>query len=498
MAPTREFAATTYPDTLLENARRMASDTAPLTITAYQERWKTFINSQRDVQSLPNKLTSMVESVKQRAIDKKLSWSTVRLYKATICYGLTLTYLAKFSPTSPAYKTLRDTANFMPEKGLTFDNALTEDFFQDLYEDIKDFTLDAKDKSDADSSGKTSSTKAKNLPQEIYDIIINSPNYAGDNYELLRLFIEMNCILGLRPIEWFDVQGMSKRQFDATADVWFDKMSTADIEVITDKKRTLGRDQLQSGLFDIPENASVVLIKNGKNSLGRAGIEYRVLYSSDRDFYRKVNETKKAFMEVAGNLAEEKKAQGDTTFMDETGKANVVAFNRVMRMTQKKMRYILSNDKGIQSILVNKYNRMLARKRFTDDLTPEALEAFKKKTPMKVPTVYSTRHQAVANAKETGLSSVVIAAMFGHSSVVTAQRHYGKGSSGTGSSKVRPSEQNIDSVILGVTDVQMQMLQQNKFSKNSVKIARKDKVSSNIKTTEVAAIPTPGYDGFRP
>ncbi|AYK20463.1 site-specific integrase [Aeromonas veronii] len=43
-----------------------------------------------------------------------------------------------------------------------------------------------------------------------------------------------------------------------------------------------------------------------------------------------------------------------------------------------------------------------------------------------LPTTYSTRHQAVANAKHSGLSDREIAAMFGHSSTATAKSHYGK------------------------------------------------------------------------
>jgi hypothetical protein len=43
-----------------------------------------------------------------------------------------------------------------------------------------------------------------------------------------------------------------------------------------------------------------------------------------------------------------------------------------------------------------------------------------------LPTTYSTRHQAMANAKQSGLTDREIAAMFGHSSLFTAKRHYGK------------------------------------------------------------------------
>lgn len=489
MAPSREFAATTYSESLAGNAKRMADKLAPLTISAYETRWKTFVNAQSDKVGLPVQLKAMVSEVKEKAVAKELSWSTVRLYKATICYGITMTYLAKFYQTSDVYKKLKDTANFKPIKGLIFDNSLDKEFFESLYADIKDFTLPAEDKGDSTTSGKTSSTKAKSISKEVYDIILGASEYSGLSYDLLREFIELNCIIGLRPIEWFDLQGMTKRQFDANTDKWFDKMSKADIEVITDKKRTLGRNNIHKGLFDIPDDSSVILIKNGKNSLGRAGIEYRVLYSSDKDFYKKVNAAQKNFIDAADRLSKVKKEEGDSSFMDETGSANVLAFSRIMRLIQRKMHYIVSRDSTIQSILKKSHNKMLAQKKFVGKMDDDEFEALKESTAVKSPTIYSTRHQAVANAKEAGLSSVAIAAMFGHSSVITAARHYGKAVSGTGSSKVRPSERNIDSVLLGVTDDQMRLMVESSMYIQKGQKAEQVKTKGNDNAS---------YDSFRP
>ena len=461
MTSSREFAATTYSKTLAENAKRMSDNLAPLSISAYESRWKTFINGQKAKNGIPDKLVSMVDDIRAKAVAKELSWSTVRLYKATICYGITMTYLAKFHAGSDIYAKLKGIAGFKPEKGLLFDNSLDKTFFEDIYTDIKDFTLPAEDKGDSEGSGKTSSTKAKSLPKEICDIIFNDYQYAGDNYQLLREFIELNCIIGLRPIEWFELQCMSKRQFDANADRWFDKLSSADVEVIAKKKTMLGHADLERGLVDMPDTASVILVKNGKNSLGRAGIEYRALYSSDSEFHKKVMATQKNLVAAAEKLANAKKASGDSSFMDDTGKANVIAFNHVMRSIQRKMHYIINKDVGIQAILKKGHNKMLSQKKFIEKMDDKTFEAYKATKPMKSPTIYSTRHQAVANAKEAGMNPVVIAAMFGHSSVVTAARHYGKAVSGTGGSKVRPSEQNINSVLLGVTEDQMSMLAEN-------------------------------------
>lgn len=67
------------------------------------------------------------------------------------------------------------------------------------------------------------------------------------------------------------------------------------------------------------------------------------------------------------------------------------------------------------------------------------------------------------------MSSVAIAAMFGHSSVVTAKRHYGHARSGFGGTMVRPSNQNINSVIAGLTDAQIEVMQGHTLERSNTK-----------------------------
>jgi len=59
------------------------------------------------------------------------------------------------------------------------------------------------------------------------------------------------------------------------------------------------------------------------------------------------------------------------------------------------------------------------------------------------PTLYSTRHQAVANARADGLTEKEIAALFGHSSTNTARRHYGKKIAGYSGRTMRPAPESI-------------------------------------------------------
>jgi integrase len=74
-------------------------------------------------------------------------------------------------------------------------------------------------------------------------------------------------------------------------------------------------------------------------------------------------------------------------------------------------------------------NRILKRIRINDKLT-----------------LYSTRHQVIANAKASGLSSREIAAMFGHRSPKTARQHYAHISDAIGKTSFRPSPDSLAAV----------------------------------------------------
>ena len=63
-----------------------------------------------------------------------------------------------------------------------------------------------------------------------------------------------------------------------------------------------------------------------------------------------------------------------------------------------------------------------------------------------MPTLYSTRHQAVANARADGLSKIEIAALFGHSSTHTARQHYGRKYAGYAGRSGRPSPESVMAV----------------------------------------------------
>lgn len=61
-------------------------------------------------------------------------------------------------------------------------------------------------------------------------------------------------------------------------------------------------------------------------------------------------------------------------------------------------------------------------------------------------SLYSTRHQCVADAKKRGLTRVEVAAMFGHKSPATAEAHYGRKSDGKGGVGFLPSVMSMEAV----------------------------------------------------
>ncbi|HDL7947173.1 TPA: hypothetical protein PXP79_004581, partial [Yersinia enterocolitica] len=64
----------------------------------------------------------------------------------------------------------------------------------------------------------------------------------------------------------------------------------------------------------------------------------------------------------------------------------------------------------------------------------------------KMPSLYSTRHQCVADAKNSGLNQTEIAALFGHWSPDTTKIHYGKKIHGINKLKIAPSVESINAV----------------------------------------------------
>ncbi|MGZ3235860.1 MAG: hypothetical protein ACXU8A_00625 [Burkholderiaceae bacterium] len=70
----------------------------------------------------------------------------------------------------------------------------------------------------------------------------------------------------------------------------------------------------------------------------------------------------------------------------------------------------------------------------------------KRKKGEKAITIYSFRHQFIANAKATFSDPILIAALAGHNSTKTSYQHYGKRKNGTRLVRVMPTQESVDAV----------------------------------------------------
>lgn len=94
------------------------------------------------------------------------------------------------------------------------------------------------------------------------------------------------------------------------------------------------------------------------------------------------------------------------------------------------------------------YERDTAAKEYMKSLQKALYDALVKLQIPKEqrPTIYSTRHQCISNAKKRGLTPTQIAALFGHASIETAKIHYGKKQHGRSAVSILPSKESVDAV----------------------------------------------------
>ena len=120
-----------------------------------------------------------------------------------------------------------------------------------------------------------------------------------------------------------------------------------------------------------------------------------------------------------------------------------------MTKLQDTIRYMENNEQSLAKILQANFVKRRADYNANQKKANAKMKLYRGKPPIKQQvSLYSTRHQAVANAKFAGFSDLQIAAIFGHSSTSTARRHYGKVGSASGRSKLSPHPINMKQVVL--------------------------------------------------
>lgn len=383
--------------------------------------------------------TAIADEIEDKRNKGLLKHSSLRQYKSAINYGLTYTAAAKdkdkVSKIPPAqsafYKDLSAQMNMAQINAIS---ARVLDWGSENAKETK--ALDKK----ADKKNQTSSKKMKGFPEVLYNLVMED-DFHGRFW--LREFIYFNVRFGLRPKEWQHAVVLNKKDFHR-------RFCTDPNYSISEKALKIGagvlsKDNMLTATDDSHKLLPyVMVVKNAKATHGRACGEHRFIHfdASDRDFKR-LNELIDHLHERAARSKTAIPAGVEDTFE-----------LTVFRAMQQQLYAFFKKFKP-NRLLRELYQKQLDK--YHKYVEKEVVHGRKVKISpplLKTPTLYSTRHQAIANAKADGFTSLQVAALFGHVSVHTASAHYAHKSVGNkGSTKMAPSPENIEYILMSLTDM---------------------------------------------
>lgn len=424
------------------NFERYLKDATKETQLAYLERFATFCGA------LPNdelyqKLAKRIQGINQKRAVGNIKDSTVRQYKACFAFGLSMVAYKDRYELNPTFQSLL-------MQSLSIDQASR------LYEVISNWSFESNQlgrKLDniAHLNANTSSHKAKYFNPQIISIIQENDS---ERYERIRLFINANIIVGLRPSEWFKAKLMTQQQLSNDRDFIQSLKSVVDVKEL----------KVSNPAINGSEGKLYLKVENSKNSHDRACGDYRYLILD--------NLSEIEMDDILNWLAyiEAIKIQYD---IDSDSK-----FDKFLKNTQSQLLRFCKSNQSVQKIIMKEYRKSI--RNYTKDKVKSESKSKKDylgKPPIALyPTLYSTRHQAIANAKAQGINPILIAALFGHASIKTAQYHYGKKHKANGRSMLSPHKINVKEVIKKISPSQIELALKIKVRKPSVETTIKPHV----------------------
>lgn len=372
------------------------------TLIKYNDRWEMLIVS-KDVKTkdgdLPTRLEELVTNVINRAKTHQIRCSTFRQYKAAICYGLA-SILVMLNNDKIDENEL--------EAGLSYQ------LLNNLYKEILTVQIDYSINNTLPE--RTSSLKKKSFPEAFYyylvEMDVDKKKNVDSRFNLLVDFVKANIIVGLRPIEWLDVRICS----------------------------------------EVETQNLILLVENAKNSQGRANGDLRELKlvgATEEDKYNilkfYIRFHNKLTTVVSTFLEQHKHFLAENSISD-THDSNALQYvlDEYEQTALDIPKSEICDDYGIpQNGIAERILNSIQNKLFI--IYNQYLEGQESIDTKRV-TLYSTRHQCIANAKSSKLNIFEIAAFFGHSSTETSSRHYGKAWSGWSSFSFKPSLESISNV----------------------------------------------------
>lgn len=431
MSNEKEFVSVYVSEFLADNYARILRDTTLTTQVDYHKRFIGWgVKTPKDIERF-------ITTMENKWLAGEYKHPTIRQYKAVIGYALSNAYQFKINPNKLNYKY---------REYYAIANIASLDELEDLYSRVvmigRDDDISSLDRQ-ASYNARTSSTKDKRFPKALLDRILSMDAQGKKNsaseMSLLQDFLLINTKIGLRPVEY---QNATLIRHDIAHNIHIlSKLSFTHIE---------GENKLGLVVGGGDNTKPLLLIKNAKNSHSRACGEYRLLYLDVLE-HSEIDTLKRMMLK-----------------MREINEASKKSFAvSVIKPMAGKLYYILTTDDQCKMIIKRLHDEKLRSYRKQSKTQNRNLPTYKR------PTLYSTRHQAVANAKAAKLHPVLIAACFGHSSVHTAEAHYGKSIFGSGGG-VRPAQVSVNEVIANLTSAQLKV--ENKSIKDRKLVSEKKPV----------------------
>lgn len=453
----REFTPTEHAN-LRDNFERIKNNMAPKTRLNYSKKFKNIIDriTKKGATSKPNynNILKELELIEHKREVGLLKRPSMRQYKASVLYGFTMCYeymKGSDSHTTDADDEYHELYSYLAKTLSAYD-------LNKLYGRVSNWSSENADvakelDNKAHLMANTSARKAKLFDEELLGVLLK-----GDEprLHLLRLFLQVNIVLGLRPNEWYSCKVITSKEMDeikkaremavgntmnaSSGDATYIKQSLALLE--------LTYAGIESSVARIDDDAKVLAVKNSKDSHGRANGSYR---------YILLDRMSNADMERLNSLIELLHHKNDSVAKSRGVSADDDCFdNYVIQPLQAQLKYELENNVRCQGIIDRNYKKKLTSYGNEKNRAIKLGKVWSRTAPIKMyPTLYSTRHQAVSNSKAADMNPVLMAALFGHASIVTAERHYGKQSDGWGGSMVEPHPDSIVTVINGLTENQL-------------------------------------------
>lgn len=454
----REFIPTEHAN-LGDNFERIQNNMAPKTRANYSKKFKNIIeritkNGGESTKANYNNLLKELEVIEHKRETGLLKRPSMRQYKASILYGFTMCYEYMKDSNTKAVEHEDEYNQIFSSLAKT----LSVYDLNRLYGRVSNWSSEpaevAKNLDNmAHLRSNTSSRKAKLFEEDLLNILLsgNEPRL-----ELLRQFLRVNIILGLRPNEWYSCKIITAEEMERLKNESNSAVSrhiNASSEGATFIKQSLAFLELpypgiESSVETPSNDAQVLVVKNSKDSHGRANGSFRYILLDKMD-----DENLKRVYSLIDMLHKKK----EIVAKERGVPANEDCFdNYVMQPLQNQLKYELESNTACQIIIDRNYKKKLTGYINEKTRAIKLGKDWSRKSPIRMyPTLYSTRHQAVSNAKASLMNPVLMAALFGHASIVTAERHYGKQSDGWGGSMVEPHPESIISVVNGLTENQI-------------------------------------------